>query len=437
MYAPHDPAPGDASDSNESGVPKRKPKPKPAAKKKQPCKRRSVAEGGGTKGQFERHRALREHLIQQYYASLRNPQLRFPGPEELGIEHEVTEKTIREDIKFLRDRELLPVTNIRARGGYGLTEEVKALPGDEFTRGEYLALWLSVQSFEAWGGLPHQKRMPAIMRKLKATAPAMDPAQLARMRQTITFKAGGFEAPVSQETFEIVLHALLGREELTFHYSSLTVMRSALAATPGAKPASHHRLAKAIAAVKEGQPFGASILLAPAITGSTAADANTTPELRRVQPLHLVCWEHAWYLFAYDYAREGIRTFALGRMGNVAATGVHFTPAVKFNLARELEHSFGITRGGKPVDVHLQFEPDAIPLIIERLWHPSQLLIENEDGTLDLRMRVAIHPELIRWIKSWGSNVQVLAPRSLEDQLLADANRLLDRARLRRAAIPS
>jgi predicted DNA-binding transcriptional regulator YafY len=427
MSEPHNPA------SEDTSRPQTPPdsKSKPSAKK-QKSKRRPVTEGGGTKGQFERHREIRQHLIEQYYAGLRNPQLRFPGPVELGMEHEVDEKTIREDIKYLRDRELLPVTNIRARGGYGLTEEVKALSGDEFTRGEYLALWLSVQSFEAWGGLPHQKRMPAIMRKLKATAPAIDPTQLARMRQTITFKAGGFQAPVCQESFEIVLHALLRREELTFHYSSLTVMRSALAVLPGAKPASHHRLAKAIAAVKEGQPFGPSILLAPAISGSTAADAGTTPELRRVQPLHLVCWEHAWYLFAYDYAREDIRTFALGRMGHVAATGVRFEPAVKFDLNKELKHSFGITRGGKAVDVHLQFEPDAIPLIIERLWHPSQLMIENEDGTLDLHLRVAIHPELIRWIKSWGSNVQVLAPHSLDDQILADANRLLARARLRR-----
>jgi hypothetical protein len=73
--------------------------------------------------------------------------------------------------------------------------------------------------------LPQQKTMPGILRKLKATAAALDPEQLKRMRGCITFKAGGFQAPLEQGIFDTVLRALLEREELTFGYVSLTRRR--------------------------------------------------------------------------------------------------------------------------------------------------------------------------------------------------------------------
>lgn len=44
-------------------------------------------------------------------------------------------------------------------------------------------------------------------------------------------------------------------------------------------------------------------------------------EFRRVQQFHALCWDYAWYLFSYDYARKDIRTFAIGRMFSAENTG--------------------------------------------------------------------------------------------------------------------
>jgi predicted DNA-binding transcriptional regulator YafY len=146
------------------------------------------------------------------------------------------------------------------------------------------------------------------------------------------------------------------------------------------------------------------------------------PETRHVQPLHLLCWQYAWYLFAWDYERQDIRTFALGRMTSVKDTGQEFKAAVRFDLREELKYSFGITRAKKPERVHLRFVPTVIPLIVERLWHPSQQLTLNEkDGTLDLTMEVAICPELIRWVAGWRQDVQILSPTALNDTVVQGA----------------
>ena len=60
-------------------------------------------------------------------------------------------------------------------------------------------------------------------------------------------------------------------------------------------------------------------------------------------------------------------------------------------------------------------------------------MVENEDGTLDPTLHLAVTPELVRWIQSWGADVQVLAPVSLDDQILAEARRHLEKAALRRS----
>ena len=118
------------------------------------------------------------------------------------------------------------------------------------------------------------------------------------------------------------------------------------------------------------------------------------------------------------------------------AANEHFDKApVAFDLRKELEKSFGITRGGKPVDVHLRFKRRAVPLIIERLWHPSQQMFENEDGTLDLTMHVAIVPELVRWVQSWGDDIAVLAPTSLDDTVLEACRKRIEESALRRAIL--
>src|SRR5262245_24950393 len=75
------------------------------------------------------------------------------------------------------------------------------------SRGDYFSLWLSVQAFQAWGGLPYQKRLPALMRKLQSTSQSLSSEDLERMRKRITFKAGGFQAPVNADIFETVIGA--------------------------------------------------------------------------------------------------------------------------------------------------------------------------------------------------------------------------------------
>lgn len=379
----------------------------PASSSKTPHKngRIAAAAGGGTKTQNERLTELKDLLVDQHKRGKRNPALQYKTGWELANILGVDERTVRRDIKALNLRREVPADFIRERGGYGLTEDVGSFPAKEFSRSDYFSLWMSVQAFQAWGGLPYQKRLPALMRKLQSSSQALSPADLKQMQKCVTFKAGGFEAPLDQDIFLTVIDALLHGQELEFEYQSLDVQRAGALKIPTA-----------------------SGLMTPTDGMERLVDSEGR---RRVQPLHALCWEYAWYLFAYDYARRDIRTFAIGRMLSAENNGKKFKQARPFDLEKELEDSFGIRRGGKAENVHLRFESAAVPLVIERLWHHSQVFTLHPDKTLEMTMRVAICPELIRWVAGWRDDVEVLGPSSLQDAIEESAARIAERRRKR------
>ena len=53
----------------------------------------------------------------------------------------------------------------------------------------------------------------------------------------------------------------------------------------------------------------------------------------------------------------------------------------------------------------------------ERVWHPSQSLAEQEDGSLLLRFQASGEFEIMRWILGWGSEVEVVEPPALRQAL--------------------
>ena len=51
------------------------------------------------------------------------------------------------------------------------------------------------------------------------------------------------------------------------------------------------------------------------------------------------------------------------------------------------------------------------------MWHPSQILRQRRDGSLEMRIETSRHKELVRWVLSWMPDVEVLAPQSLRERV--------------------
>ena len=63
--------------------------------------------------------------------------------------------------------------------------------------------------------------------------------------------------------------------------------------------------------------------------------------------------------------------------------------------------------------IKVRFGAEIGHLIRERIWHPSQVLQEEEDGALSLTFEASGEKEILAWLYSYLPHVEVLEPESL------------------------
>jgi proteasome accessory factor B len=71
------------------------------------------------------------------------------------------------------------------------------------------------------------------------------------------------------------------------------------------------------------------------------------------------------------------------------------------------------------VEVVLRFDAEIAARVPETTWHPSEQTTREPAGTILWRARVPGPIEIRRWILSWGSQVEVVSPPELRDEVAA------------------
>jgi proteasome accessory factor B len=297
----------------------------------------------------------------------------FPNASTLAAEIEVSTKTIHRDIEFMRDRMNLPVEFDGARSGYFYDGEVNAFPTMQITEGEIFALVVAEKALQQYRGTSFEKPLLSAIKKMEQSLPDTISLNLADIEQTISFRTRA-EPVLDLKIFDALARAVAQQKQLELHYRK-----------PGAKKS----------------------------------------EPRVVDPYHLANINGEWYLFAYDHAREDIRTFVPARIQSAKQTGRKFARRQKFSLEKRLRDSFGVHSGGGEFEVVLRFNPRAADYIREKKWHESQRLRELKGGGVELKLKLSSLAEIERWVLSWGADVMVVQPRELAESIRAAARKLL------------
>jgi predicted DNA-binding transcriptional regulator YafY len=143
------------------------------------------------------------------------------------------------------------------------------------------------------------------------------------------------------------------------------------------------------------------------------------PRSRLIEPYFLEpsLIGHSLYVVARDRGLEQMRTFKVERISRAEMTQETYSIPPDFDVNEYLARAWGIFRSPEPVDVHLRFFPPAAARVRESVWHPSQELARNGDGTLDMKVTVAGTVEITPWILGWGESVEVLAPGDLRKRI--------------------
>ena len=151
--------------------------------------------------------------------------------------------------------------------------------------------------------------------------------------------------------------------------------------------------------------------------------SNKKESSRKVDPYRIWFFNGTFYLIAYCHQRKETRIFALDRIRSVSMTDESFTVPDDFDLEDFMKPSFGIFKG-KPEKVRIWFDPNAAGYISEKVWHETQHIIEEDDGSIIFEAEIAITEEIKTWVLSWGSKAAVLKPASLKKELKTEIEKM-------------
>jgi predicted DNA-binding transcriptional regulator YafY len=141
---------------------------------------------------------------------------------------------------------------------------------------------------------------------------------------------------------------------------------------------------------------------------------------RKVDPYRIWFFNGTFYLIGFCHFRSDIRIFALDRIKMLHQTKESFELPQDFDLEVFLGTSFGVYQG-EPTLVKIRFSPEVAGYIREKIWHESQKLEPQEDGSIIFEALVAGTEEIKHWILGWGSQAQILEPDRLKEEVFAEA----------------
>jgi CRISPR-associated endonuclease/helicase Cas3 len=120
-----------------------------------------------------------------------------------------------------------------------------------------------------------------------------------------------------------------------------------------------------------------------------------------------------------------LRTFKLERIQRIELTDRTYTIPADFDPRQLLADAWGIWyTEAEPVQVVLKFHPRVAHRVRETQWHRSEEVEDQPDGSLIWRARVAEVQEMVPWIRGWGADVEVVAPKRLREMLVGETQRL-------------
>jgi predicted DNA-binding transcriptional regulator YafY len=282
---------------------------------------------------------------------------------------EVSERTVRSDINFLRDRYHAPLESSKQKGFY-YTDPEWRLPTITLSKGELFALTLGARMLEAYAGSTYAQELRSAIARLSERLPEQTWVDLQQVAdERILFRSG---------------------------------------AATDLDPEIWHKLEDACQTLKTVE-----------MTYYTASRDAVSE--RKLDPyvLHIYRGTNP-YVIGHCHQRQEIRWFRVDRIKRLEVLEQTFVPDPTFDAKDHLEMIFQHEAGGVPKPVAIWFDAPTAPYVRERRWHPTQEIHEHEDGSLTLHLVVRGMNDLKRWVLGYGKGAIVQAPPELVQLVKAE-----------------
>ncbi len=146
-----------------------------------------------------------------------------------------------------------------------------------------------------------------------------------------------------------------------------------------------------------------------------SSDASTC---RRISPQRLVHYRDNWYLDAWCYTREALRTFSLDAIESARQLEMPADDVAEEELKTHFTSAYGIFSGEATDEAVLHFSAESARWVANEAWHAQQQGEWLDSGKYQMRIPYANPTELVMDILRYGSNVEVIAPESLRQMVI-------------------
>lgn len=137
----------------------------------------------------------------------------------------------------------------------------------------------------------------------------------------------------------------------------------------------------------------------------------------RLGPLAMLLGEGRQYLVAFsDYAQD-VRLFALAGFERIELTKDVFERPADFNLRAWMQQSFSIWQEDVH-DVVWRFTSEAAADARLYMFHPTQVMTDEPDGSLTVSFRAGGLREMCWHLFRWGEQVDILSPEVLRHTMI-------------------
>ncbi|MFP4329934.1 MAG: helix-turn-helix transcriptional regulator [Alkalispirochaetaceae bacterium] len=298
---------------------------------------------------------------------------RYPNAPELAQGYEVSERTIKRDVEWLRDFQGAPIAYSAQYRGYYYEDPEFQLSDFVLSEGELFALAVGEELLSHYENTPEHRTLRRVFQKLSEMLPEKVSVadEFLSSRVTIVSRP---RTVISERIWKTLLSAMREGLKLSIRYRSVSSGLSE----------------------------------------------------RLLSPFHVLGHSGEWYVIGYDSRHQSIRVFAVSRIEEATLTDLAYEIPEDFRLEEHVDPDFGVFVHDQEREVLLRFDPSVAPYIRERQWHRNQSITALEDGSLELQFRTNQLESVQHWVLSWGSGCEVVRPEELRSRVAETLRRSLD-----------
>lgn len=145
-----------------------------------------------------------------------------------------------------------------------------------------------------------------------------------------------------------------------------------------------------------------------------------------LEPYFLKLFKQRWYLVGFNVKEGKLKTYALDRIVELFKTPDTFEPDESLNAAEYFRHAFGIVAGlGTPHTVNIKADLRRAKYLRALPLHASQQEYVHDEYSV-FSYNLCITDDLIAELLSYGSSIEVLAPKELRLRMTEELRASLD-----------